>query len=85
MLWVVRSAQRPHQDSTSPPTLRLVVGAARPGVDQVTPVMRRSPGAPPPATRSGVLSVEAAGTLGSSEASRLMSTTRRPKSRSAAI
>ena len=42
-------------------------------------MIRRPSGAPPPAARSGVLSVEAAGTLGSSDASRLRSTTRRPE------
>ena len=50
------SPHLPHQASMSPPTLRRPVGAARSWCIQETPVMRRSPGAPPPATRSGVLS-----------------------------
>ena len=78
MLWVVASPQRPHHDSTSPPTPSFGAGARR-SCDHDTPVMRRSPGAPPPATRSGVLSRWHAGTLGSSDASRLRSTTRRPE------
>ena len=82
MLWVVASPQRPHHDSTSPPTPSLGAGA-RQSCDHDTPVMRRSSGAPPPAARSGVLSTLAAGILGSSDARRLRSTTRRPSARSA--
>ena len=44
--------QRPHQDSTSAPTPGFAAGARR-SWDHDTPVMRRSPGAPPPATAVG--------------------------------